>query len=141
MAKCCYMLSVLFVGITFPSINAPVQAKIDTSELEAAIKREQGRKTPTEIQREAQQGARRRDAQKANHNYAQATSLAVTAIDACYSTKNLEQCNKANEIKNTLMNWCIQSNNIKSNACDAHRFILNYENAAQAVQTPEQIGY
>ena len=131
MRKYSYFLSVLFVGIGVVSISAPSQARIvNTIQTNGEAARD--------IQREAEQDARRGLAEQ---KALTAMNLAVSAIDACYTDKNLEECNKANRIKNTLMNWCIQSNNAKSNACDAHRFILGYENAKQAIQTVEQTGY
>jgi Tfp pilus assembly protein PilV len=128
MCKYSYLLSVLFVGIGIVSISAPSQARIvDTTQTNA--------EAATEIQRQAQQNAenaRRRSAQKKNHNYVQATNLAVSAADACYINKNLQECDKLNQIKNNLMNWCGQSDSTKSNACETYRFVLNYENAQQA---------
>jgi hypothetical protein len=74
----------------------------------------------------------RAQAQNANHDYSQALNLATSAIDSCYINKNLEECNKLNQIKNTLMNWCQKSNNIKSDACVTYKFVLSYETNAIA---------
>jgi hypothetical protein len=81
----------------------------------------------------------RGQAQNANHDYLQAQNLAISAINSCYENKNLEECDKLNQIKNTLMNWCQKSNNIKSDACVTYNNVISYESVAMAAQTARQI--
>jgi hypothetical protein len=51
----------------------------------------------------------------------------MTAIHSCYDDKNLLECDKLSQIENTLMSWCQQSNNNKSDACVTYENVLIYE--------------
>ncbi len=80
----------------------------------------------------------RAQAQNANHDYLQAMNLAVSAINSCYTNKNLQECDKLTQIKSTLMSWCQKSNDIKSDACVTYKNVIAYEGVAMAAQTANQ---
>ncbi|MEH2323363.1 MAG: hypothetical protein V7K32_07280 [Nostoc sp.] len=63
-----------------------------------------------------------------NHDYNQALVLATSAINGCYQYKRLDECDKLNQIKATLTNWCIQGDN---NACELYSLVSVYETTAQ----------
>jgi hypothetical protein len=81
----------------------------------------------------------RAQAQNANHDYSQALNLATSATNSCYENKNLEECNKLTQIKNTLRSWCQKSNNIKSDACVTYNNVIAYEKVQRSRQIQNEI--
>jgi hypothetical protein len=71
-----------------------------------------------------------------NRNYAGAWNLANSAIFRCYNQKNLNECSKLTQIKNTLESWCYQNDR---DACITYKNVVAAEGLAMTVQTTEGI--
>lgn len=78
-------------------------------------------------------------AQNAKHDYLQAWTLASSAINSCYTNKDLQECDKLTQIKNTLVSWCQETNNIKSDACVFYQNVVGYEGVIQQAQIINEI--
>lgn len=144
MRKCCYILSVLFIGIGSASISAPVQAKIDTSKAEPAIERKLERLAGLVIDssgatadinramKEQEELSRRAIARaKSKRNYIQILNQASIAINKCYQEKNLVECERLGQIQNTLMTWCQQNDRA---ACSAYSAVQSNEHETELIQ-------
>ncbi|MBN3942741.1 hypothetical protein [Nostoc sp. NMS9] len=149
MRKYCYSLSVLFVSIGSVNISAPVQAKINSSELEPAIETklerltltidssgaiadiERAKKEQQEVNRarKKQEEAQRRA--KSKRNYIQILNLATIATNKCYQEKNLVECERLGQIQNTLMTWCQQNDRA---ACRAYSAVQSNEHETELIQ-------
>jgi hypothetical protein len=69
------------------------------------------------------------------HDYLGAWNIAYSAINQCYTQqKNLDECDKLNHIKNTLIGWCSEKDR---DACILYKKVSDFENV---VQQAESIG-
>jgi hypothetical protein len=71
-----------------------------------------------------------------NGDYARAWNLANSAISQCYGQKNLNECSRLTQIKDTLATWCNQND---LNACAIYKNIVGAEGLAMGAQTLDDI--
>jgi hypothetical protein len=66
------------------------------------------------------------------HDYLGAWNLAYSAINKCYSQKNLDECSKLNQIKNTLLGWCYDKDR---DSCILYKEVNKFEDVVQQAET------
>jgi hypothetical protein len=68
------------------------------------------------------------------HNLRQAFSLAQTAIYKCYQRKDLEECDRLNQIELTLSIWCRQGDQQACSVDNSVRSLIGTEVSRQLAE-------